>query len=106
MSKPSISGIQNYENVHRYIIQKQKDIHGVFCDFFRDLGLSEDSVGEVDIIFDDLDNEYLYLDESARGFEIHIFITGDFINLVFKTKMNQLKLNQLMQKYFVFPGNK
>ena len=104
MEKGKIVSVRNYDTLHRYIIKKQQNIHGLFCNLFHDLGLSDDAVGEVDIIFDDLDNDYIYIDEANRSVEIHFFVTKDIINFIIKTEMNQEELNRKIAKYFTFEG--
>lgn len=101
MSKFNIEGIENYDKVHRYIIRKEKDLHGALCSLLDKLGFSEDSVLKVDVIFDDLYDEYIYI--SGNGHEIHIFITKEHVNLVIKTDMAQKELNELLKKFFYFP---
>jgi len=101
MEKANITGIENFGKIHRYLIKKQKDIHGLFCNLFSEFKLNRDAIDEIDMIFDDLDNEYLYICE--KGFEFHFFITKDFVNLVIKTDIAQRELNDIMFKYFKFP---
>lgn len=101
MSKLSIEGIESYDNVHRYIIKKEKNMDVILCNFLDKLGFSEDSILKVDIVFDDLDNDYIYISES--GHEIHIFVTKKYVNLVIKTSMAQKELNELLKKFFDFP---
>lgn len=103
MEKGKIVSISNYGDVNRYVIKKKKDIHTLFCNMFSNLKLGGDSIIAVDIVFDDLDNEYIYIDESKKGFEIHFFITKDMVNMVIKTKTQQQKLNQTIKEYFILP---
>lgn len=104
MEKAKIITVGNYGNVHRYVIAKQKDIHGLFCNLFSKLKFSEDSIGEVDIIFDNLDNEYIYINEPKNDIEMHIFVTREYINLIIKTGMEQKKLNEILKEFFEFVG--
>ncbi|MEK6932712.1 MAG: hypothetical protein AABW56_02860 [Nanoarchaeota archaeon] len=101
MKKARILSVNNYGKIHRYVIEKQKDIHGIFCNFLSSLNFSEESIGEVDIPFDDLDNEYIYLNEN--GYEIQFFITKDLVNFILKTNKDQLELNKILLNYFEFP---
>ncbi|MDP2908044.1 MAG: hypothetical protein Q8O03_09000 [Nanoarchaeota archaeon] len=103
MNKGKIISISNYGNVDRYVIKKQKDVHVLLCNLFSELKFSENTISQVDMVFDDIDNEYIYIDESKKSIEIHMFITTDSINLVIKTTMSQKKLNQLLAKFFEFP---
>ncbi|GEM_PF-5772971 len=96
-----ITGIENIDNVHRYIIKKNIDIHNVFCNLLSELDFEEDSINKVDIIFDDLDNEFIYLTKDK--FEIYFFITKSYVNLVIKTSITQEELNVIIGKYFSFP---
>ena len=100
--KYSITGIKNIGNVHEYIIKKESNIHGAFCGLLVDLCMDkEDVLNQVDIIFDDLDNELIYLTNNES--DVYLFITRDYVNLVIKTKIEQEKLNKKMEKYFSFP---
>jgi hypothetical protein len=96
-----ITGIENINNVHRYIIKKDINIHNVFCNLLSELDFEEDSISKVDIIFDDLDNEFIYI--SNNKLDIYFFITKNYINLVIKTSIAQEELNTLIGKHFSFP---
>lgn len=101
MKKARILSIHSYGKIYRYVIEKQKDIHGTFCNLLSGLNFSEDAIGEVDIPFDDLDNEYIYLNE--KGYELHFFITKDLVNFILKTNNDQSELNKILSNYFEFP---
>lgn len=103
MKKGKIISIINYGNVHRYVIKKQKDVHVLLCNLFSELKFSEGSISQTDVVFDDIDNDYIYIDESQKHIEIHMFITADYINLVIKTPIPQEKLNQVLARFFEFP---
>ena len=100
--KYKIIGIKNIDNVHYYNIKKDKDIHGAFCGLLVDLGINKDDVlREVDILFDDLDNEFIYVTDNKL--DVYFFITKEYVNLVIKTDIIQEKLNIIIRKYFSFP---
>ena len=100
--KYRIIRIKNVGNVYSYLIKKGRNIHRVFCELLIDLGIDKDEVlREVDIIFDDLDNEFIYVRNNK--FDIYFFITIDYINLVIKTNVSQEELNKVLRKYFSFP---
>ena len=96
-----ITGIENIDNVHRYIIKKNINIHHVFCSLLSELEFEEDSINKIDVVFDDLDNEFIYLTKDK--FDIYFFIIKDYINLVIKTSITQEELNVIIEKYFYFP---
>jgi len=97
-----IKAIQNIGIVYRYLIEKDKSIHTAFCGLLIDLGIDKDEVLEqLDIIFDDLNDEFIYLNNN--NLDIYLFITKDNINLVIKTKINQKELNKKISKYFILP---
>ena len=98
----SIKGIENIDNVHRYIIRKDKGIHNAFCNLFYEFNFNEDAISKVDVIFDDMDNEFIYI--SNNDFDVYFFITKENINLVVKTNIAQDKINSLIKKYFSFPN--
>ncbi len=94
--------IKNIDNVHYYNIKKDKNIHGAFCGLLVDLGINKDDVlREVDIILDDLDNEFIYVTDNKL--DVYFFITKEYVNLVIKTNIAQDELNTLIRKYFSFP---
>ena len=99
--KYEIIGIENIDDVYRYIIKKDKDIHRNFCNLLVDLNFDEESLDRVDVIFDELDNEFIYLNNDK--YEIYFFITKEFVNLVIKSSILQTELNNVMQDYFLFP---
>lgn len=103
MKKGKIISINNYKNVHRYVIKKQKDMHTLFCSLFSELKFSENAISQVDVVFDDLDNDYIYIDEPRKDIELHIFVTMKYVNLIIKTAMPQKELNQSLAKFFEFP---
>ena len=103
MEKAKIVGVYNYGKVHRYVVEKQKDIHGVFCNLLEDLGFSEDTAMEADVVFDDMDNEYIYIGESPEGLEAELFVTSDKVNLIIKADKPQEKITNILQKHFDFP---
>ena len=101
MKKARILSIHSYDKIHRYVIEKQKDIHGIFCNLLSSLNFSEESIGEVDIPFDNLDNEYIYLNEN--GYELQFFITKGLVNFILRTNKDQSELNKILSNYFEFP---
>ena len=102
MRKYQIKCIQNIEDVHRYVIKKDLEIHGALCGLLLDLGMDRQEVlSQVDIIFDNLDNEFIFLSDSKT--DVYIFIIKDYVNLVFKTKMKLDRLIKLLNNYFIFP---
>ncbi len=103
MEKGKITGVYNYGKIHRYIIEKQKDIHGIFCNILGELGFNDDQVLIADIIFDDLENEYLYIGESPEGFEVELFVTSNKVNLIIKTDKTSEELTGLLKRHFKFP---
>ena len=103
MEKGKIIGVYNYGKIHRYVIEKKKDIHGVFCNLLEELGFNDDQVLTADVIFDDLENEYLYIGESPEGFEAQLFIATNKINLIIKTNKTSEELTGILKRYFKFP---
>jgi len=100
--KYKIIGIKNIENVHSYLIRKDKDIHKAFCRLLIDLGMDKDDVlKQVDIIFDDLNNEFIYI--TNNKLDVYFFITKNYVNLVIKTNIPQEVLNKSIENYFSFP---
>lgn len=101
MVKGTIKHIQNLGKIHRYVIPKQENIHGLFCNLLSDLNFSKHKINELDIIFDNLENDYIYI--TNPKFEIHFFITTDFVNMVIKSEIPQKELNLIIKNYFNFP---
>ncbi len=102
MEKPQIIGIQNYEDVHRYVIRKQPEIHGQFCNLFSELGFSEENVGKVDLTFDNMDEDYIYIKDKKA--EVHLFFTAANVHMVIKTDLKQTGLNAHISKFFRLPS--
>lgn len=102
MVKGKIIGVKSFEGVYQFLIKKQTDVHGLFCCLLKDFGLSEENIGDIDIIFDDLVNEYIYIEDKKTRIEIHFFITSNLINFVIKTDTSQIKINTEVKKYFNF----
>lgn len=63
--KYKIVGIKNINGVHSYLIKKDKNIHRAFCELLLDLGMDQDDVlTNLDIVFDDLDNEFIFVSNN------------------------------------------
>ncbi|MDI3544242.1 MAG: hypothetical protein PWQ28_523 [Candidatus Woesearchaeota archaeon] len=97
-----IKGIENIDDIHRYIIKKDKNIHNAFCNLLSEFNFGEDNINKVDTIFDDLDNEFFYV--TNNELDVYFFITKEYVNLVIKTSIPQNELNKSIRKYFSFPG--
>ena len=103
MKKGKIIEIHNYGKVHKYVIEKQKGIHRLFCGLLDDMGFDEDQVLKADVLFEEVADHYLYIGESDKGFEAQLFIMEDAVNLVIKTSKTQEELAALLKNYFEFP---
>ncbi len=100
--KFKILAVKNVDNVHRYIVKKESNIHGAFCELLIDLGINKDDIlRKVDVIFDNMNNEFIYL--TKNNLDVYFIITKEYINLVIKTDFVQERLNSLIKKYFSFP---
>ena len=101
--KYKIIRTKNIDNVHSYLIRKDKNIHRAFCELLLDLGISKDDVlNQIDLIFDDLNNEFIYVTNDKL--DIYFFITKEYIDLVIKTNIIQEDLNKIIKKYFSIPS--
>ncbi len=100
-----IKGIQNFDSVHRYIIKKDEGIHSAFCGLLIDLGIDkEDVLKQVDIIFDNLDNEFICI--NKKNLDVYLFVTKEYVNLIMKSDLEQVRLNEVIGRYFIFPESK
>ncbi len=102
MEKAKIVAVYNYGKVHRYVIEKQKDIHGILCNMFGKMGFDEDQAEEADMIFDNVECDYIYIGES-KDFEAQLFVTKNKINLILKTEKTQEEIAKVLKNYLVFP---
>ncbi len=61
----------------------------------------DDVLTSLDIVFDDLDNEFIFV--SNNELDVYFFITKHYVNLVIKTNILQEDLNEIVKKYFSLP---
>jgi len=95
--------IENYVDIHYYVILLENDFHNLFISFLNELGFNSGEISKVDTPFFNLEGEYLpLLKENMR---IHLFIEKEKVNMVIDTKFPQGRLNEILKKHFSFPKN-
>ncbi len=93
-----IKRIKQYENVHEYVFVKEKQIHRKICSLLSDMNFSINQIENVDIPFEELNDEVIYVSEN--NCDIYIFVNVETVHILLKTDMPQEELHVLILKHF------
>jgi len=96
-----IKGIENEDCMHLYTLEIFPTIHIELENFFYKLKYDSDETDKLDIVFSEMDGEYLHI--RNKDTKVHFFIANNVITMVIDTDKTQKELYDLMKKDFIFP---
>ena len=96
-----IKRIGNENEMHYYKFDALQNIHNELINFFNSLNFPSDELNKIDILFSELNGEWLYI--KKEGMKIHFFIANNEITMVIDTNQSQKDLSNIMKDYFIFP---
>lgn len=71
-------------------------------DLFRELGFPDEDIKEkLDVIYWEVKDIFIYGNKNIKAW---LFAEGDNLSIRFDTSLPKTEINQVLEKYFEFPG--
>ena len=102
MEKLKIVKMANYDDYVNYFkIEKIPGMNKIITELSHDLGFTKEEVRDVDLMYEEFEDEYIYL--GNREVKIHIFSSPKYIHLVIDSMRRQKEIIDLIRKYCTLP---
>ena len=95
-----IKRIGTENEIHYYVFDIFTNIHNELINFLHKLDFSNDELNKIDVLFSELDGEYIFV--RKENMKIHFFICNKKITMVIDTKEPYEPILESMKKYFTF----